>query len=131
MRKAAEDLLKKIDEAYVNWGTPPSLVSNRSQAGPPLVELPTPLNQRALQIAFAIEGTSAAPTTWELDQIQILTQKIPEADGQVKGLVTELEALNKLMREANVPYITMPNIPGGGGGGGQRPPDDDEPKIDN
>lgn len=124
VRKAADDLLKKIDEAYVNWGTPPSLVSTASQAGPPLVELPTPLNQRALQLAFGIEGTSAAPTTWELNQIQILSQRIPEAAGQVRNLSTELEALNKMMREANIPYIAMPAIPGGGGGGGQRPPDE-------
>lgn len=127
VRKAAEDLLKKIDEAYVSWGTPPSLVSTASQAGPPLVELPAPLNQRVAQLTFAIEGTSAAPTTWELSQIQILTQKIPEAAGVVRNLSTDLEALNKLMREANVPYIAMPNIPGGGGGG-QRPPEEiDEP----
>lgn len=125
VRKAAEDLLKKIDEAYVSWGTPPSLVSNISQAGPPLVELPTPLNQRVAQLTFAIEGTSAAPTTWEMGQIQILSQKIPEAAGVVRNLSTDLEALNKLMREANVPYIAMPNIPGGGGGGGQRPPEND------
>ncbi|NJM54024.1 MAG: hypothetical protein HC846_11940 [Blastocatellia bacterium] len=71
VRKAAEDLLKKIDEAYVSWGTPPSLVSTASQAGPPLVELPAPLNQRVAQLTFAIEGTSAAPTTWELSQVQI------------------------------------------------------------
>ncbi|NJM54025.1 MAG: hypothetical protein HC846_11945 [Blastocatellia bacterium] len=54
-----------------------------------------------------------------------MTQKIPEAAGVVRNLSTDLEALNKLMREANVPYIAMPNIPGGGGGG-QRPPVDEE-----
>jgi photosystem II stability/assembly factor-like uncharacterized protein len=123
VRKAAEDLLKKIDEAYVSWGTPPSLQSNISQAGPPLVELPAPLNQRVAQLTFAIEGTSAAPTAWELSQMQILSQKIPEAAGIVRGLSTDLEALNKMMREANIPYVAMPNIPGGGGGG--RPPEDD------
>lgn len=123
VRKSAEDLLKKIDEAYVNWGTPPSLVSNISQAGPPLVELPQPLSQRAAQIRNAIDNASAAPTAWELAQIQILKTKIPEAAGVVRGLVTELEALNKLMREANIPYIAMPAV--GGGGGGQRPPDEE------
>ncbi len=124
VRKAADDLLKKIDETYVNWGTPPSLVTNISQAGPPLVELPSPLNQRVAQLTFAIEGTSAAPTAWELGQIQILSQKIPEAAGVVRNLATDLEALNKMMREANVPYIAMPAIPGGGGGG-RRPPEED------
>ncbi len=127
VRKAAEDLLKKIDETYVNWGTPPSAVSNISQAGPPLVELPTPLSQRATQLAFGIEGTSAAPTTWELSQIQILSQKIPEAAAVVRKLATEdLPALNKMLRDANVDYIVLPTPGGGGGGGGRRPPEEEK-----
>lgn len=129
VRKAADDLLKKIDELYPSWGTPPGLANPIGSAGPPLVELPTPLNQRVAQLMGAIEGTSGAPTTWELDQIKILSQKIPEAAGKARGLTAELEALNKMMRDANVPYITMPQ---GGGGGGRRPPEnDDEPDFDN
>jgi hypothetical protein len=55
-------------------------------------------------------------------QIQLLSPKIQEAAGVVNKLATEdLEALNKLMREANVPYITI--APVGGGAGGQRPPE--------
>ncbi len=122
VKKAAEDLLKKIDTAYVNWGTPPSLVSNISQAGPPLVELPTPLNQRVAQLAFAIEGASNAPTDFELAQIEILLKRIPTASEEVRKLVSEdLAALNAMMTEAKIPYIAVPSI-GGGGGGGRRPP---------
>lgn len=120
VKKAAEDLLKKIDAAYVNWGTPPSLVSNISQAGPPLVELPTPLNQRVAQLIFAIEGVSTAPTVWEEGQIGILSTKIPPAVEEVRMLVTvDLAALNTLMLEAKIPHIAPPGF---GGGGGQRPP---------
>jgi photosystem II stability/assembly factor-like uncharacterized protein len=130
VRKAAEELLKKIDDAYPTWGTPPSLANPTGSAGPPLVELPTPLNQRVTQVAFGIEGSSAAPTTWELDQIKILLQKVPEAAGVVRKLATEdLEALNKMMREANVQYITLPAL--GGGGGGRRPPEDNDDDPDN
>jgi len=122
VKKAAEDLLKKIDTAYVNWGTPPSLVSNISQAGPPLVELPTPLNQRVAQLAFAIEGASNAPTDFELAQIEILLKRIPVASDEVRKLVSEdLAALNAMMAEAKIPYVAVPSI-GGGGGGGRRPP---------
>jgi photosystem II stability/assembly factor-like uncharacterized protein len=125
VKKAADELLKKIDETYVNWGTPPSAVSNISQAGPPLVDLPTPLNQRVTQLAFGIEGTNAAPTTWEMAQMEILLKKVPEAAGIVRKLASEdLEALNKMMREANVQYIALPAIGGGGQGGGRRPPED-------
>ena len=132
VKKAAEDLLKKIDTAYVNWGTPPSLVSNISQAGPPLVELPTPLNQRVAQLAFAIEGASNAPTDFELAQIDILLKRIPVASDEVRKLVSEdLAALNAMMAEARIPYVAVPSI-GGGGGGGRRPPveDNDRDQIE-
>lgn len=124
VKKAADDLLKKIDAAYVNWGTPPSLVSNISSAGPPLVELPTPLNQRVGQLLAGIEGSSNAPTEWELTQIEILSKRIPPAADEVRKLVSEdLAALNALMLEAKIPYIQPPTL--GGGGGGRRPPTDD------
>ncbi|MBK7392646.1 MAG: hypothetical protein IPI64_05000 [Chloracidobacterium sp.] len=132
VKKAAEDLLKKIDTAYVNWGTPPSMVSNISQAGPPLVELPTPLNQRVAQLAFAIEGASNAPTDFELAQIEILLKRIPVASDEVRKLVSEdLAALNAMMAEAKIPYVAVPSI-GGGGGGGRRPPveDNDRDQIE-
>jgi hypothetical protein len=124
VKKAAEDLLKKIDAAYVNWGTPPSLVSNISQAGPPLVELPTPLNQRVAQLIFAIEGASTAPTSWEMGQIDILSGKIPPAVDEVRKLVTEdLAALNTMMLDAKIPHIQPPTF---GGGGGRRPPTEED-----
>ncbi|MBK8304129.1 MAG: hypothetical protein IPK98_12270 [Chloracidobacterium sp.] len=132
VKKAAEDLLKKIDTAYVNWGTPPSMVSNISQAGPPLVELPTPLNQRVAQLAFAIEGASNAPTDFELAQIEILLKRIPVASDEVRKLVSEdLAARNAMMAEAKIPYVAVPSI-GGGGGGGRRPPveDNDRDQIE-
>jgi photosystem II stability/assembly factor-like uncharacterized protein len=123
VRTAAEELLKKIDAAYdQSWGGAPSTQPNISEAGPPLVERPPSLVQRLGLVATGIEGTSAAPTEWEIAQIQLLAPKIQEAAGIVNRLATEdLEALNKLMREANVPYITIP-LPGGGAGG-QRPPE--------
>lgn len=125
VKKAAEELLKKIDAAYVNWGTPPSLVTNISQAGPPLVELPTPLNQRVAQLIFGIEGTSAAPTAWEMSQIDILLGRIPPAVAEVRKLVTEdLAALNAMMLDAKIPHIQPPSF--GGGGGPPRPPGEDE-----
>lgn len=133
VKKAAEDLLKKIDTAYVNWGTPPSLVSNISQAGPPLVELPTPLNQRVAQLAFAIEGASNAPTDFELAQIEVLLRRIPTASDEVRKLVSEdLAALNAMMTEAKIPYVAVPTIGAGGGGGGRRPPfeDDDRDQME-
>jgi len=127
IKKAADDFLKKIDAAYVNWGTPPSLASNISSAGPPLVPLATPLNQRAAQLLGAIEGTSAAPTDYEMSQIDILSKRIPPAAEEVRSLVTvDLAALNQMMIDAKVPYIPPPTV--GGGGGRGRGGDDDDPE---
>ncbi|MCC7308611.1 MAG: hypothetical protein IT173_13685 [Acidobacteria bacterium] len=129
IRKAAEDMLKKVDAAYVNWGTPPSLVSNISQAGPPVVELPTPLNQRAGQVLGAIESASTAPTEWELAQIEILSAKIPPAAEEVKNLISvDLAKLNNMMLEAKIPYIQPPSAAPGGGPG--RPPGDVDDEED-
>lgn len=124
IKKAAEDLLKKIDTAYVNWGTPPPLVSTASQAGPPLVDLPQPLNQRAAQLLIAIESASTAPTEWEMAQIDILSGKIPPAAEEVRKLISEdLAALNTMMLDAKIQHIQGPMIPGAGG---RRPGSEDE-----
>ena len=123
IKKMADDLLKKIDEAYPNWGTPPSEVANLSAAGPPLVERPTPLSQRVAQLMAAIENESNAPTENELSQIDALSTRIPPAAEVVRKLVSEdLANLNNAMRDAKVPYIQPPTL--GGGGGRNRPPDD-------
>lgn len=129
VRTAAEELLKKIDAAYdENWGGAPSAQANISEAGPPLVERPPSLTQRIAQLAGGIEGTTAAPTEWELAQIQILSQKIPGAAAAVRKLATEdVPALNKMLRDANVDYIVIPTP---GGGGGNRPPGDEDKDMD-
>ncbi len=122
VKKAAEDLLKKIDAAHVNWSFPP--VPGATSAGPPLVELPTPLNTRVGQLAFAIEGTSSAPTDFELAQIEIMLKRIPAAADEVRKLISEdLAALNAMMAEAKMPYVAAPSI--GGAAGGRRPPVED------
>ena len=125
VKKAADDLLKKIDAIYVNWGTPPGNANPIGSAGPPLVEFPTPLSQRAAQLLGAIEGASNAPTDYELAQIDILAKRIPPAADEVRNLVTvDLAALNVMMNDAKIPHIQPPA--GGGGGGGRRGGDDDE-----
>ena len=124
VKKAAEDLLKKIDVAHNNWSRP--RVPGEISAGPPLVELPTALNTRVGQLAFSIEGMSNAPTDFELEQIEIMLKRIPVAADEVRKLVSEdLAALNTMMTEAKIPYVAAPSI-GGGGGGGRRPPVNDE-----
>ena len=116
--QAAEALLKKIDDAYPVWGTPPAEATGLGFAGPPIVERPTPLQQRILQLAGAIEGYSAPPTADQLALLPVLQKQLTEAGAVVRKLAQEdLPALNKLMNEAGVPHIVIP-----GQGGVQRPP---------
>ena len=129
IKTMANDLLKKIDAIYINWGTPPSDVANLSSAGPPLVQYPTPLSQRAAQLLGGIENSSNAPTDYELAQIDALSQRIPPAADAVRKLISEdLVNLNNAMRDAKIPYIQPPTL--GGGGGGRRGGDDDEDRDD-
>jgi hypothetical protein len=122
VKKAAEDLLKKIDEIYPNWGTPPSEQPTLGNAGPPVVERPAPLPQRVQQLVFTFEGYTAAPTENDLAQIQNLSDRVKEASEAVRKLAAEdLPALNKLMAGAGIPYINLPNP--GAGGNQNRPPE--------
>jgi hypothetical protein len=124
IKTMASDLLKKVDAAYISWGTPPSDVANLSSAGPPLVQYPTPLNQRAAQLLGAIENSSNAPTDYELSQIDALSKRISPAVEIVRNLVdVDLASLNNAMRDAKVPYIQPPTL--GAGGRGRRGGDDD------
>jgi photosystem II stability/assembly factor-like uncharacterized protein len=119
VQKAGEALLKKIDDLYPNFGTPPSEARGLGDAGPPLVDRPTPYSQRMTQLFAAISNMSAAPTAWQNEQVTLLTAKADELVPQVRALSDELAALNKLMNEAGVPHISVG--PGGGRPGGRQP----------
>ncbi len=123
VRTAAEDLLKKIDEIYPLFGTPPAEAPSLGNAGPPIIERAPPLQNRVGQIMVSLEGFTAAPTARQLEDINTLAPLIKDAAEKVQKLSEDLTNLNKMMRDANVPYISMPG--GGGGGGGRRPSEDD------
>ena len=86
------------------------------------MQLAPPLNQRVTQLLGAIENTSAAPTDWEMAQIENLSRRIPPAAEDVRKLIVEdLAALQNLMFEAKIPYIVAPPAPAA-----NRPPSTDE-----
>ncbi len=124
VREAGEALLKKIDEIYPTFGQIPSGTQQLGAAGPPAVEQPTPATTRLTQIAQAIESVTQAPSARQLEDIATYGAIIREKAPLVMKLVTEdLANLNKLMREANLPYINPPA--GLGGRGGQRGPEEE------
>jgi hypothetical protein len=75
-----------------------------------------PVTQRITQLLGGIENYAAAPTAWQLEQIKVLQGLLRESTEATRALArTDLEALNKMMRDANVPYIAAPASGGGGG----------------
>jgi len=122
--KAGEDFMKRIDEVYPAFANIPQRQEQLGTAGPPLVFVrPAPL-QRLQQIMGAMEGFTAAPTTWQLDNIKSLTAELNAALPKAQKLLQEdLPAFNKLMNDNGAPHI---NVAGAGGGRGPgRPPEDD------
>lgn len=112
VRQAGDALLGKVDALYPNFGTPPAEQRGLGDAGPPLVARPTPYSQRLLQLYAAIGNMSAAPTAWQLEQVDLLTAKADELSAAVRALADELETLNTLMNQVGLPHIVV--SPAGG-----------------
>ncbi len=112
IQKAADNLLKKVDETCLRLGTPVQCgqpAPGLGWAGPPVVYTAPTVTQRITQLLGGIENYSAAPTPWQLDQIKVLQGMLSEATAAAQTLTkTDLEALNKMMRDANVAYIAIP-----------------------
>ena len=122
IQKALDDLTKKVDDTCIKIATPVQCgqpAPGLGWAGPPVVYTAPPVTQRITQLLGGIENYAAAPTAWQLDQIKVLQPMLAESAAEVQTRRTELEALNKMMRDANIAYIS---IPAGGGAGGRRPP---------
>ncbi len=127
IKKAGEDYLKRIDEVFPRFANLPQQGVALGAAGPPLTVQEPTITARLTQLLGQMEGTSLAPTAWQLEQIKILSAKLAEFRPKVQPLVTtELAALNKLMNEAGLEHIAgLPARGGAAGGGGNSPPDDE------
>lgn len=115
VKKAGEDFLKKVDELYPNFGTLPSEERAMGDAGPSLVQRPPSLPSRFQQLFRAISDQSEAPTEWQKKQAEVLLPKVDELLAAVRGLMTDLAALNKQMNEAGVPHLLVEATAGPGG----------------
>ena len=78
-----------------------------------LVYMPPAITQRVLQLMGGIENYAAAPSATQLEQIKILQGLLASASVDSRKLTQEdLPALNKMMNEAGVPFITIPRAGG-------------------
>ena len=69
--------------------------------------------RRVLQLMGGIENYAAAPSATQLEQIKILQGLLASASVDSRKLTQEdLPALNKMMNEAGVPFITIPRAGG-------------------
>ena len=115
VQKAAEDLSKQVNEVAAKFANPPEEPGGeQGGAGPALVYRPPTLTQRVNEEMGSLQGMSEAPTASELAELDLLTKEVADALPQVDKLVKEgLPNLNKLMNEAGVPHIVIPQ-PGAG-----------------
>jgi len=122
IEKAAEDLLKRTDDACRKFGTPQQCGEKANPlgtAGPPLVYMPPPITQRVQQLMGGIENYAAPPSATQLEQIKILQGLVTEQSAAARKLTQEdLASLNKMMNDAGVPFITIPRGGGTAAGGG-------------
>jgi len=109
VQEQASALLATIDAVYPTFGTPPGEQRGLGDAGPPLVERPTPLPMRLRLLYGAIADISAAPTAQQLRDIESLTARAGEVTADVSRLAEQdLAALNAAINRAGVPRITLP-----------------------
>jgi photosystem II stability/assembly factor-like uncharacterized protein len=104
IRKQAEALSKKVNDLSGKFVTE----RGAGGAGGPLHYTPPPLPQRVGRLMFQLEGYTAAPTQGEKDEMAGVSQELSTALDSVHAIVnTDLANLNKALRDANVPYITI------------------------
>ena len=104
VQKAAEALAKQVGEMDANYVAPEQGLGN---AGPPLVYTPPPLPQRVGRLMGAIEGYTAAPTSQQAEELDTIATLVAKHHDGVKKIAGEqLPALNKMMNEAGIPYIS-------------------------
>ena len=109
IRKAAEDLAKKVDEVEAKYVRPPQSLGN---AGPPLVWTPAPLPERVFSVMANIEGYTAAPSGQDLQRLDELAPLVADSGSKVKKFVEEdLASLNKMINDAGIPLIRISTAP--------------------
>ena len=114
IQKAAEDLLKKVDDTCKKFGTPQQCGERTGplgSAGPTLVYTPPPVTQRITQLLGSIENYTAAPSAAQLEQIKVLQGLLASANTEARDITQkDLPMLNKMMNDAGVPHITAPGL---------------------
>jgi len=104
VQKAAEALAKQVEAMNDTFVAPQQQLGN---AGPPLVYMPPPLPQRVGRLMGAVEGYTAAPTPQQNEELTVVGTLVAKAHTDVKKIVDEpLAALNKMMSDAGIPYIS-------------------------
>jgi hypothetical protein len=104
VQKAAEALAKQVEEIIGTFEAPEQPLGN---AGPPLAYTPPPLGQRVGRLMGAIEGYTAAPTSQQVEELATTATLVDKGHASLKKIVDEqLAALNKMMSEAGIPYIS-------------------------
>ena len=103
--RVVRPLAQQVDEVHGKF-VPPQLPLG--WAGPPPVYTPPTLPQRANRLLGALDSYTAAPTTQQLEEVQIVTGLLGETMERLKKLVdVDLAELNRMMNAAGIPHIRL------------------------
>src|SRR5205085_375965 len=98
IQRAAEELLKRVDDSCKKLATAQQCgerAATLGNAGPALTYTPPPVTQRLAQLLGGMEGYTAAPTAYQLEQVKLLSSMFAEATGSAAKLGEDLKGLNK------------------------------------
>jgi hypothetical protein len=114
VRKAVESFSAQIDLVNKVF-TSPTPGGAAGSAGPPLVYTPPTPTQRLGRLLQSLESWSAAPSQSQREEFGELVKAFEGIGEKVKSLEQGAADLEKLMREAQMPYLPNPAPATGGG----------------
>jgi photosystem II stability/assembly factor-like uncharacterized protein len=102
LRSAAEAFLKQVEAVRAVVIGPKT--RSLAPAAPPLVV-------RTARLLYTLEAHAAAPTASQQERYKELEPAVLQSEKQLQELVEEkLADLNRRIREAGIPYITVPDV---------------------
>ena len=105
VKRAAAELMKKADILNAPFVTERMGLEPSS---PQLVWKPPTLTQRASNLSRSLEGFTARPTPWQLQELEAATKMIDDFGGAVQKLVdVDLAELNRRLSQAGSPAVSI------------------------
>jgi hypothetical protein len=129
IKKAATDLRDKLKPSVATFegaagGGGRGGGGGGGGAGPPLQYNPPTVNAKLQRLLGSVDGYSSAPTATQLADIDKCSAQLKAGLPAIDGLMAEVQAFNKKMQDAGVPYFKVDVNAVGAPTGGFGPPEE-------